>query len=342
MKKWIAGIILALFAIVSLVVSALYVDLALFSDTNSSLQEINSQEFSHNSTDNKETNGSLNSTKSPPLLETTILEVKPSKYILATEAEDYEKASKILKKEQNLTAIKNYKSICKKEFQKPKKKRIFDTSTPKLAIIMDDIGNINQAKNLQKLGMKITPSIFPSTKRHIDTPKIAKSFKHYMVHLPMEAFSFKHPEEHTLKVKNSLQEIDDIILKIHKDFPQAVSINNHTGSKFTSNIEAMDRLFCALKKYDMKFIDSKTAPKTFGKKMGKIYSMQVYQRDIFLDNKADVNYILSQIKKSIKLAKKRGLAIAICHPRRATFKALKIAKESLFGDVRLIYIDALY
>jgi len=271
--------------------------------------------------------------------EITILKVKPSKYILATEALDYEEAKK-LSKEQNITQIKNYKPLCKVE-KKETKKRVFNKSNPTLVIIMDDISSQKEIDRLNSLGMKITPSIFPSTKTHKDTPLIASKLKHYMVHTPMQAFNYKHPEIGTLDVNDSLKTIERSILKIHKDFPNLAAINNHTGSRFTSDIKAMDRLFCALKKYNINFIDSKTAPHTFGKKMGRLYGMPVFCRDVFLDNKADVEYILKQIRLAVKKAKKSGLCIAICHPRQKTFVALREAKNLLLG-VKLIYVDELY
>jgi polysaccharide deacetylase 2 family uncharacterized protein YibQ len=334
MKSWIKGAILALFALLALIVSSIFIYLSLFSeekalkDRNNTLLE--KKVVDKEAPKKEEQNSSYE--------ETTILEVKPSKYILASEIEDYKQAKKQKFQEEN---VSSYQPICKSVTTKKIAKKVFKDGIKRVAIIMDDIGNIRQVKNLLALNMPITPSIFPSTKRHPDTPKFAKKFKSYMVHVPMEAFHFGRPEENTLKTSDSLKLIDKRVASIHKDFPNAVAINNHTGSKFTSNIKAMDRLFCALDKYGIAFIDSKTAPHTYGKKMQKIHHCYVYCRDVFLDNKPDVNYILKQIELVVKKAKKRGVAIAICHPRKATFEALKRAKP-LFEGVELVYIEQLY
>jgi len=258
----------------------------------------------------------------------------------ATEVDDYESSQKDADVNSSVVLLE---PACKIIIESaPKKvKKIFHDNTPRLAIIMDDIGNAKQARAFKKISFPMTPSIFPATSTHSNTPTLAKSFKSYMVHMPMEAFHFGRPEENTLKISDSLKVIDKRVASIHKDFPNAVAINNHTGSKFTSNIKAMDRLFCALDKYGIAFIDSKTAPHTFGKKMQKLHHCYVYCRDVFLDNKPDVNYILKQIELVVKKAKKRGVAIAICHPRKATFEALKRAKP-LFDGVELVYIEQLY
>jgi polysaccharide deacetylase 2 family uncharacterized protein YibQ len=334
MKSWLVGIFLAILTVVAIVFVGLFLQKSFF--TNDVVKDANSS-TNVNKTDKNETNISTNIQK----LETSILEVKRSRYIIATEIEDYENSKKIVKAKKRTKKV-DIKSICKIEKKRKKvyKKR-FKDGMPRLAIIMDDIGNISQANHLKEIDFPITPSIFPSTKRHPNTPKIAKSFKHYMVHTPMEAFNFKRVEEDTLKLSDSLDSIDKKIKKIHDDFPKAIAINNHTGSKFTSDAKAMDRLFCALDKYKIRFIDSKTTAHTYGSKMGELHNKVVYSRDTFLDNKPDIDYIIGQIEKAIRVAKKRGLAIAICHPRSETFQALKEA-EYLFSDVKLIYVDELY
>jgi len=127
---------------------------------------------------------------------------------------------------------------------------------------------------------------------------------------------------------------------MYQDFPDAVAINNHTGSKFTSDAEAMDRLFCILDKYDINFIDSKTASHSKGKEIGKLHNKVVLERHIFLDNEPDVAYILNQLKKAVRYAKRHGVAIAICHPRPETFAAFQEAAH-LLKDVKMVFIDEL-
>ena len=275
-------------------------------------------------------------------LETTILKVKQKEktdvLTIATEIEDYVSSQK--HKDDNRSVIL-VKPSCKVVVKRPKKmKKVFHDHVPRLAIIMDDIGNAKQVSAFQNIPFAITPSIFPATKRHPNTPKFAKKFKCYMVHMPMEAFHFARPEENTLEVSDPLATIEEKIANMHHDFPDAVAINNHTGSKFTSDARAMDRLFCVLDKYDINFIDSKTAPHTRGKETGKLHNRVVLERNIFLDNEPDVDYILNQLKKAVRYAKRHGTAIAICHPRPETFEAFKEAAY-LLKDVKMVFIDEL-
>jgi polysaccharide deacetylase 2 family uncharacterized protein YibQ len=291
----------------------------------------------------KKEQNSSNSTSEISRLETTILEVRRASdnniSPIATEIEDYINSKKFIDIAKKEPTIK--KPSCK--VKKDKKKRIKKSlgKEPVLSIIMDDISKKSQLDKLKALNIPITPSIFPSTALHPDTPELAKELKHFLVHTPMEAFNFKREEENTLRVEDSIETIEEKISKIKRDFPNLIAINNHTGSKFTSDAKSMDRLFCVLDKFGIEFIDSRTSVATKTKQVAKLHNREILSRDFFLDNEPDTNYILSQIKKSIKYAKKHGKAIAICHPREETFKALERAKK-LFKDLKLVYVDYFY
>jgi len=213
---------------------------------------------------------------------------------------------------------------------------------PKLVIIMDDMSFNYQVKELKKLHLRITPSFFPPTKIHPKSAIYAKEFSHYMVHFPMQATNpFFKEEEDTLHINSDYNFIDNRIKYIKKEFPKVRFINNHTGSKFTSDYNSMNKLYIALNKYNLIFVDSKTTYHTKAPILAKKYKQILLSRDVFLDNKPDIIYIQNQLKKAIKIAKKRGYAIAICHPHKTTFKALMKSKN-LLKDVEVIYIDELY
>ncbi|MCH9813146.1 MAG: divergent polysaccharide deacetylase family protein [Epsilonproteobacteria bacterium] len=224
-------------------------------------------------------------------------------------------------------------SVKQKETKLPRK-------VPKLAIIMDDIGFCYQADSIKRLPFPVTPSIFPPNNHYPHTPKIAKRFKYHMVHFPMEAYKYKNIKENAVKISDSAKSIEDRIEIVKKSFPHALAINNHTGSKFTCDLNAMERFFKILKKYNIPFLDSRTAAETKCMQAAKIVDKHILQRDVFLDNVADVDYIHGQLKSAVTLAKKNGQAIAICHPKELTFEALMKAEKILEG-VELVYINEL-
>ncbi|EAH9135568.1 divergent polysaccharide deacetylase family protein [Campylobacter upsaliensis] len=241
-------------------------------------------------------------------------------------------------KEQN-QSLNLEQNLSKNEAKKENLKPIIGQK-PKLAIIIDDMANKEQVKELKALHLKLNPSFFPSHTLHPNTPKLAKEFEFYMVHLPLKALSFQNKMS-VLSPEDSEEEIEKTIAKIKGEFKKLKFINNHTGSLFTSDEEAMRKLYKALDKHHLSFVDSKTihnskAPK-IAKEMQKIY----IKRDVFLDNEDDVDYVKNQLLNAVNLAQKRGYAIAIGHPKKNTFKALKESKE-LLKSVDLVYLSELY
>jgi len=230
------------------------------------------------------------------------------------------------------------KEVIKSDIKEDKK--INKNKKPKLVIIIDDVTTAYQVKKIKEIGYNINLSFLPPTNQHLNSAKIANSLKHYMVHLPLEAFNFPFEEENTLHIGDGYQKIKNRIRYITQIYPKVKYINNHTGSKFTSNHQAMDRLFRAIKYYNLAFVDSRTSNKTVSSIYAKKYNIKFFSRNIFLDNKQDYRYIQKQLKKAMVIAKHRGYAIAIGHPYNITFKVLKDNKD-ITKNFDLVYIDQL-
>jgi polysaccharide deacetylase 2 family uncharacterized protein YibQ len=250
-----------------------------------------------------------------------------------SEAKDYLESLQDKNNNINLSNITNSKNIINKDHK-------FKSDVPKLAIIIDDVAYNSQIKKIRNLGFPVTPSFFPSDKNHKFTKNYAQSEKIVMVHLPLEAINYANEEIDTLKTWHSKGKIDKRIRQIKEDFPNIKFINNHTGSKFTSNYRSMKYLLEALKRENITFVDSVTTHKTKIFYVARDTKSQYLKRDIFLDNIQEINYILKQFKKAVKIAKENGQAVAIAHPHRKTFQALSKIRPLLDG-VELVYIDEL-
>ncbi|EMC2187762.1 divergent polysaccharide deacetylase family protein [Campylobacter coli] len=228
-----------------------------------------------------------------------------------------------------------------KEENLTKDMNLSKTKQARLAIIIDDMANISQVKALQALKLKLIPSFFPPDKNHIDTPKLALKFDFYMVHLPLAAMNYTNPELDTLNPSDSEKRIFKKIQQVKKDFKDLKFINNHTGSLFTSDEKAMKKLYKAFEKEELIFVDSKTIASSKAPKVAKALGQIYIQRDVFLDNRDDVAYIKNQLIEAVRLAKQKGFAIAIGHPRKNTFKALEQSKD-LLKSVELVYLSEIY
>ena len=254
---------------------------------------------------------------------------EPSKEI---EDEIIEEKTKIEK-----PAIKEKKElITKKDSYK------YDLKTkPKLVIIIDDVVSKTQKDKILNIGYPITMAFLPPNSGHKESAIIAQNLPFHMIHFPMQASkNFKNIEIDTLNISDSYEKIEARVKKLRDLYPNTTYTNNHTGSVFTENYEAMDKLFRALKKYNFIFVDSKTTPNSVAKELSIKYQMPYIVRDTFLDNDRSFTAIQNQLKDAIRVAKKQGFAIAIGHPYEVTFQVLKESKH-LLNDVEPIFLNKL-
>ncbi len=213
---------------------------------------------------------------------------------------------------------------------------------PKLVIIIDDVSQARQLKAIRSLGYAVTPSIFPPTRMNEHSYLLAKGLRHFMIHLPMQSHDAKmNSIQGMLWVSDSDSKMRARAAQIRKLFPTARYVNNHVGSVFTRNYNAMKRMYGYLRRQGFIFVDSRTTGRSKVRQIAHQFGDTYISRDIFIDNIQNVAYIHNQLKKAVKIAKKRGYAIAIGHPHRATLQALRSAGSILKG-VKPIYIDQLY
>ena len=78
------------------------------------------------------------------------------------------------------------------------------------------------------------------------------------------------------------------------------------GSKFTENHEKMAAIMEVLQKKNMFFLDSKTSAKAIGCDVAKEFGVECVNRDVFLDNENEYEYIMKQLEKTEKIAAKKS------------------------------------
>ncbi len=211
----------------------------------------------------------------------------------------------------------------------------------KLLIIIDDVSSVKQLQKILALPIKVTPSIFPPYENAKSSQKLARGLLHYMVHLPMQSGKVFDKQYGTLKVSDSKEKMQARVKEIRRLFPTARYVNNHTGSVFTANYNAMKMLYRILRQEGFVFVDSRTSSSSKVRKIADEFGDDYVARDIFIDNRVTVASIHKQLRKAVKIAKKKGYAVAIGHPHPETMKALSTA-GTIFRDVELVYIDEIF
>ena len=207
----------------------------------------------------------------------------------------------------------------------PSHKPPYFGSEPVIAIVIDDMG-ISQKRTADIASLKapLTAS-FLTYGRKLDE-QIKNSLNNgqeIIVHVPMEAQTSVDVAPDVLTTKMSITDIKNNLRAMLKKFKGVKGINNHMGSKLTEDYERMKAVMEVLKEEGHYFLDSKTSPKSRAEDAAADSGIPYAHRHVFLDNNNDKAYILGQLAKTEKLARKNGYAIAIGHPKTQTYAALK-------------------
>ncbi len=203
----------------------------------------------------------------------------------------------------------------------------------RLAIVIDDMGgSLSEARSLAAIGVPLTFSIIPGLQKYREVASFAASGGiETMIHIPMQSKGWpgRRLEANGLLVTMADDELRERVAGFIKDIPGAVGANNHTGSEFTEHADKMRSVLETLNEKGLFFVDSVTTPQTTGILVAHELGMRSARRNTFLDNEQERNYILGQLNQAVRLAKKNGAAIAICHPHPATIAALTSALPRL-------------
>jgi len=201
----------------------------------------------------------------------------------------------------------------------------------RVAIIVDDIGlSLVPVKMLLSLDQPVTFSIIPGLQHSLDAAGLIHEKKReIMLHIPMEPLNYprKNPGDRSLTVSMDPEEIRRRVGELIQEVPYLSGVNNHMGSRFTQDRGRMSVVLEELKKRNLFFIDSLTVKNSTAYDESLRLGVKSGRRDIFLDNLDHEESVIQQIDQLIRLAKRRGYAIAICHPKESTIKALKDSME---------------
>jgi polysaccharide deacetylase 2 family uncharacterized protein YibQ len=198
---------------------------------------------------------------------------------------------------------------------------------PLLTIIMDDLGRSTYtAKVLLSMPQQVTFSILPGEPYAVEIAEMAHAAgREVMLHAPMEPQGYPavNPGEDALFVKYSDAEIRSRFDQQLARIPYVSGSNNHMGSRFTEDARALSPVMESLQEKGLFFIDSRTTGHSQVSKVANRYGVPTMNRDVFLDNVADVDAITREIRRLESKARRYGMAIGICHPYPETLEALR-------------------
>ena len=197
---------------------------------------------------------------------------------------------------------------------------------PRIAIVIDDLGpNRVLTERAILLPSSISLAFLPNSQTSADlTTRAIKDGHEVLIHMPMEPLdSSVDPGPSALLLTMTFQEVLHQLRLAFTQVPGAIGLNNHMGSKFTQDENAMATLMGELKARDMIFLDSRTTPATKGSIIDRERKVKTISRNIFLDNDRSTIAIRKQFFLAEEFARKNGVAVVIGHPYPETFLVLE-------------------
>jgi polysaccharide deacetylase 2 family uncharacterized protein YibQ len=197
----------------------------------------------------------------------------------------------------------------------------------KIAILIDDLGpNLNEFHQLRNLHPNLSFAVLPFQPFSIRIAGEIRSAGNHdlLLHLPMEAdsrlenpgkgaiYHAMKPEEIVRQTRLDLQAIPDI-----------QGVNNHMGSKITSDSLEMKIILGEIKSKKLYFIDSRTTASSVAHSLAEEMGIMSAERQVFLDDTDRFEDIVKELDRLVLLAHQNGAAIAIGHPRQSTIRAIQ-------------------
>jgi len=219
------------------------------------------------------------------------------------------------------------------------------TKTGKMAIIIDDFGySLEPIAAFTRLGRPITFSVLPNRPyTNLAATEALKAGLQVMVHLPMEPLNATQQQEPQVITTNlSDSEIRRLTREAIAQVPGAIGLNNHQGSRATSDERVMRNVLAVVKAHNMFFVDSRTFNTSVAYAMARQAGVKSGENDLFIDNSNKEEDIIKQLLAAAEIARETGQITVIGHARLTTAAAIKKAIPQLeAAGIKLVFVSDL-
>jgi polysaccharide deacetylase 2 family uncharacterized protein YibQ len=196
---------------------------------------------------------------------------------------------------------------------------------PAVAIVIDDLGYKDEAgKRIVAWDVPVTLAILPYVRNTEDLIVAARARGHgVLLHLPMEPDGSEDPGPTPLLTSLSP---DELRARVEWNFSRLSDfdgVNNHMGSRFTRDPDALRVVFGEIARRGLFFLDSFTSPHSVGYALGQEMGLPVLKRDVFLDTAQTATSVAARLAELEGLARANGYAVAIGHPHDVTLDVIE-------------------
>ncbi len=212
---------------------------------------------------------------------------------------------------------------------------------PRLAVILDDAGNsLEVLGGLDALPPEVAVAVLPNASHSAAVARaLGASQRELLLHMPMEPTgdAVPGPGPGALEVgldRGEVQRRLDAALAV---VVGARGVNNHMGSRATTDRQLMGWVMEELARRRLYFIDSRTTADSVAFEVAHAAGVPAAERDVFLDVVAEPEAIRRALQRAASEARTTGRAVAIGHVHRVTVETLAVELPRLVAEgVRLV------
>jgi polysaccharide deacetylase 2 family uncharacterized protein YibQ len=198
---------------------------------------------------------------------------------------------------------------------------------PRVAIIIDDLGyHAAAGRRAIDLPGAVSVAILPGTPHSHRLAQAANERgRDILLHLPMQAYGDESSADTlNLTLDMSRARLVETVDAAFDLVPFAIGLNNHRGSLVTRHPGHMQWLMETLAERDsLIFVDSYTTHESVALEVAAETGIDAVKRDVFLDADPSPHAIRMQLDRLVRIASKRGAAVAIAHPYPETLATLE-------------------
>lgn len=197
---------------------------------------------------------------------------------------------------------------------------------PMIAVVIDDVGlDRRRSRRAMALPAPVTIALMAYAEDAREQAATARKGGHeLLVHMPMEpGDAGEYPGPNALLSDLPEAEFARRLEWNLTQFAGYVGVNNHMGSKLTSNPAALAPVMAALKQRGLMFLDSRTTGLTKGLEVARLHGVPAVERNVFIDHDVSPIAVRAALIRTEELAQRNGFAVAIGHPKDVTLDALE-------------------
>lgn len=204
-----------------------------------------------------------------------------------------------------------------------------------LAIVIDDVGReLELFDKLLALRFELSFSVLPGSIFAAGVQQRLRADsrrpREILLHLPMEplepgAMGGAESREVFLLSTDTPEQLQRKVIDALARVPTAVGVNNHMGSRLTTEAPAMAAIMPVLRERNLYFLDSRTNPETVAATAAQQAGVPTMSRKVFLDHQPGRENIRAALAEAAAFAREQP-TVAIAHP---SIELVEVLREDL-------------